>query len=106
MYNWITKQSNENRRGQVSVVKCARQVFLLEVGEAKMSLLNSGEASSAGCCFLLEEQFMWSSCEEVLVQCYRMSKASFLRKKLKAWLLCLVKHLYITSINNKGKREN
>ena len=39
MYNWITKQlyqSNENRRRQVSVVKCARQVFLIEVGEAKI----------------------------------------------------------------------
>lgn len=36
MYNWITKQSNENRRGQVAVVKCARQVFLLAVGETKI----------------------------------------------------------------------
>lgn len=36
--NWIARklyQSNENRRRQVSVVKRAGQVFLIEVGEAK-----------------------------------------------------------------------
>lgn len=39
MYNWITKQlyqSNENRRRQISVVKCAVQAFQIEVGEAKI----------------------------------------------------------------------
>lgn len=37
--NWITKQlyqANENRRRQVSIVKHAGQVFLIEVGVARI----------------------------------------------------------------------